>query len=294
MLRSISVAAALLFCTLGAFAQSRTVRGHVYDAGKQPLMGITVMSSPTNGVVTDENGAFSISLPEGAANLEFACLGYSTLRQTVQPSQDNLVIYMTEDAMNLQETVVVGYGVQKKVNLTGAVSTVTSKEISNRTSPTLTHMLQGSVPGMYVSTANGSPDDVASINIRGYNSINGGTPLVLIDGVEGDMAKVNPQDVESVSVLKDASSAAIYGARASFGVVLITTKSGKDSKGKPVVRYSGHGGVSTPTTRTDYESRGYDSVYINDLFTFATNGVNYTHYTEEDMHQLYIRRETAL
>ena len=104
------------------------------------------------------------------------------------------------------------------------------------------------------------------------------------------MAKVNPQDVESVSVLKDASSAAIYGARASFGVVLITTKSGKDSKGKPVVRYSGHGGFSVPTTRTDYESRGYDSVYINDLFTFATNGTNYTHYTEEDMHQLYIRR----
>ena len=143
---------------------------------------------------------------------------------------------------------------------------------------------------MFVSTSNGSPDDVASINIRGYNSINGGSPLVLIDGVEGDMAKVNPHDVESVSVLKDASSAAIYGARASFGVVLITTKSGKDSKGKPVVRYSGNGGFSVPTTRTDYESRGYDSVYINDLFTFATNGTNYTHYTEEDMHQLYIRR----
>lgn len=289
-LHKIFLMSALLLCSLGAFAQTRVVSGQVFDAAKQPLMGITVMSSPSNGVVTDMNGAFSLTVPSEAVTLEFVCLGYSTVRQTVQPAQDNITVYMTEDAMNLQETVVVGYGVQKKVNLTGAVSTVTSKELDNRTSPTLTHMLQGSVPGMFVSTSNGSPDDVASINIRGYNSINGGSPLVLIDGVEGDMAKVNPHDVESVSVLKDASSAAIYGARASFGVVLITTKSGKDSKGKPVVRYSGNGGFSVPTTRTDYESRGYDSVYINDLFTFATNGTNYTHYTEEDMHQLYIRR----
>lgn len=286
----ILTAVVILLSVTAVSAQNRIVNGRVFDASKQALAGITVMASPTNGVVTDEKGNFSISLPSGPAELEFICLGYSTVRMTVQSTQDNLVVYMTEDAMNLQETVVVGYGVQKKVNLTGAVSTVTSKEISNRTSPTLTHMLQGSVPGLSVSTANGSPDDVASINIRGYNSINGGTPLVLIDGVEGDMSKINPQDVESVSVLKDASSAAIYGARASFGVVLITTKSGKDSKGKPVVRYSGFGGVSTPTTRTDYISTGYDSVTICDLFTFNTNGSNYTNYTEEDMHQLYIRR----
>lgn len=289
-LNRIAATAAVLLSCLSAIAQNRTVHGHVMDVSKQPLMGITVMTSPTNGVVTDENGAFSISVPDGQATLSFVCLGYSDVKMTVQPTQDNLIVYMTEDAMNLQETVVVGYGVQKKVNLTGAVSTVTSKEISNRTSPTLTHMLQGSVPGMYVSTSNGSPDDVATINIRGYNSINGGSPLVLIDGVEGDMAKVNPQDVESVSVLKDASSSAIYGARASFGVVLITTKNGKDTQGKPVVRYSGHGGVSTPTTRTDYEWRGYDSVYINDLFTFNATGANYTHYTEEDMQQLLLRR----
>ena len=275
----ILTAVVLLLSVTAVSAQNRIVSGRVFDASKQALAGITVMASPTNGVVTDEKGNFSISLPSGPAELEFICLGYSTVRMTVQSTQDNLVVYMTEDAMNLQETVVVGYGVQKKVNLTGAVSTVTSKEISNRTSPTLTHMLQGSVPGLSVSTANGSPDDVASINIRGYNSINGGTPLVLIDGVEGDMSKINPQDVESVSVLKDASSAAIYGARASFGVVLITTKSGKDSKGKPVVRYSGFGGVSTPTTRTDYISTGYDSVTICDLFTFNTNGSNYTNYT---------------
>ena len=152
-LHKIFLMSALLLCSLGAFAQTRVVSGQVFDAAKQPLMGITVMSSPSNGVVTDMDGAFSLTVPSEAVTLEFVCLGYSTVRQTVQPAQDNITVYMTEDAMNLQETVVVGYGVQKKVNLTGAVSTVTSKEISNRTSPTLTHMLQGSVPGMFVSTS---------------------------------------------------------------------------------------------------------------------------------------------
>ena len=176
----ILTAVVLLLSVTAVSAQNRIVSGRVFDASKQALAGITVMSSPTNGVVTDEKGNFSISLPSGPAELEFICLGYSTVRMTVQSTQDNLVVYMTEDAMNLQETVVVGYGVQKKVNLTGAVSTVTSKEISNRTSPTLTHMLQGSVPGLSVSTANGSPAAVASITIRRFNSINQRTNIKLI------------------------------------------------------------------------------------------------------------------
>ncbi len=289
-IQRISACCILTLIYIVSFAQVRTVRGKVLDSGGQSLAGITVLAGSSNGVMTDGNGEFSLDVPDGISELEFICLGYSTVRVKVDENRDDIIVYMTEDAMTLEETVVIGYGVQKKVNLTGAISSVSSKEISNRTSASLTHILQGTVPGMYVSTASGSPADVAEINIRGYNSINGGTPLVLIDGVEGDMAKVNPQDVESVSVLKDASSSAIYGARASFGVVLITTKKGKDTKGRPVVRYSGNAGISTPTTRTDYESRGYDSVYINDLFTFNTDGVNYTRYTEEDMHQLYIRR----
>ena len=289
-IQRISACCILSLIYIVSFAQVRTVRGKVLDSGGQSLAGITVLAGSSNGVMTDGNGEFSLDVPDGISELEFICLGYSTVRVKVDENRDDIIVYMTEDAMSLEETVVIGYGVQKKVNLTGAISSVSSKEISNRTSASLTHILQGTVPGMYVSTSSGSPADVAEINIRGYNSINGGAPLVLIDGVEGDMAKVNPQDVESVSVLKDASSSAIYGARASFGVVLITTKKGKDTKGRPVVRYSGNAGITTPTTRTDYESRGYDSVYINDLFTFNTDGVNYTRYTEEDMHQLYIRR----
>ena len=262
-LHKIFLMSALLLCSLGAFAQTRVVSGQVFDAAKQPLMGITVMSSPSNGVVTDMNGAFSLTVPSEAVTLEFVCLGYSTVRQTVQPAQDNITVYMTEDAMNLQETVVVGYGVQKKVNLTGAVSTVTSKELDNRTSPTLTHMLQGSVPGMFVSTSNGSPDDVASINIRGYNSINGGSPLVLIDGVEGDLTRVDPNQIESVSILKDGSGS-IYGARAGNGVILVTTKTGTNQA--PTISVNSSVSLQGNTVTTRPANSFQRALFQNDIY----------------------------
>ena len=199
-------------------------------------------------------------------------------------------IYLSEDAVALSETVVVGYGTQKKVNLTGAIATVSSKSLESRSATTLTHMLQGSVPGLNVTTSSGRPGNAASVNIRGVNSINGGNPLILIDGAEGDMTRVNPNDVESISVIKDASAAAIYGARASFGVILITTKNGTEGSGLPTVRYSGRIGWQQPTTSTEFETRGYYSVYLNDLFYNAANGKNYTFYTEKDMQELWARR----
>ena len=208
----------------------RTVTGVVLDSQSNPLEGVAIMQKgTTNGVMTDAGGRFSIMLPGDGAEISAMCLGYATKNVFVAASHTgDLTIFLAEDAVSLEETVVVGYGTQKKVNLTGAISTVSSEKLESRSASTLTHMLQGSVPGLNITTSSGRPGNSASINIRGVNSINGGNPLVLIDGVEGDMSRVNPNDVAAISVIKDASAAAIYGARASFGVILITTKSGSD------------------------------------------------------------------
>lgn len=226
---------------------------------------------------------------DGEVTLAVQCLGYVEKTQLLSAAADNIVMTIDEDALSIDETVVVGYGVQKKVNLTGAISTVSSENLENRTAPTLTHMLQGSVPGLNVTTSSGRPGNSASINIRGINSINGGSPLVLVDGAEGDLSRVNPADVESISVIKDASAAAVYGARASFGVILVTTKSGTEADGMATVRVNSRFGWEAPTTSTEFENRGYYSVYLNDLFYRAANGTNYTYYTQSDMQELWAR-----
>lgn len=279
---------------ISAEQSNRTVKGVVLDSKDYPLEGVAVIQDgTTNGVMTDENGAFTITLPAGAANVTVTCLGYATKTVAVPAGQDVIKIYLSEDAVALEETVVVGYGTQKKVNLTGAIATVSSKDLENRTSSTLTHMLMGTTPGLNITMSSGRPGNSASINIRGVNSINSASPLVLVDGAEGDLSRVNPNDVESISVIKDASAAAIYGARASFGVILVTTKAGAAKDGMATVRYSGRMGWTQPTTSTEFETRGYYSVYLNDLFFSAANGRNYTFYTEADMEQLWARRNDA-
>jgi len=288
MKRLLTLALAAL-CALSLHA--RTVKGHVYDKDGLPLEGVTVMYGSGNGTMTKADGSFSLNVPDGeTVNLEFHCLGYVSVTISVSPAQNDIDVVMEDDDMVLEETVVIGYGTTKKINLTGAVTAVSSRELSMRTSPSLTHMLQGAVPGLYVTTSSGNPSNEASINIRGYTSINGGSPLVIVDGVNGDLAKVNPADVESISVIKDASSSAIYGARAAYGVILVTTKSGLASGSAPVVRYNGHIGFTTPTTCTDYETRGYDTVNILDTFWKESYGVPYSHYTQADMQELLERR----
>lgn len=271
------------------------ITGEVLDVDNEPIVGVAVFSDQTtHGVTTGLDGKFSIRLSPDEHTLTFSCLGYVGKTVNVSGKKANLKIYLSEDAISLDATIVVGYGTQKKVNLTGAISTVESSDLQDRVSSSLTHMLQGNVPGLNVTTSSGRPGNSASINIRGINSINGGSPLVLVDGVEGDLNTVNPNDVESISVIKDASSAAIYGARASFGVILVTTKSGAESDGRPTVKYSGRFGWTEPTTSTDFETRGYYSVYLNDMFYKTYAGVNYSKYTEEDMYQLWIRRNDVV
>ena len=271
-------------------AQNRTVSGKVLDALQEPLIGVSIVIDGTaQGSITDVDGAFELQIPAGGATLNFSYVGYLTEKVKVKPGQKNIVVYMQEDAIMLDEAVVIGYGTQKKVNLTGAVATVGSEKLENRATQSLANMLQGSVAGLNVTTSSGVPGSSPSINVRGTTSINSASPLVLIDGAVGELDRVNPNDVESISVIKDASAAAVYGARAAFGVILITTKSGSAQDGKATVRYSGRLGWQAPTTTTDYETTGYWSVYTVNTFWRAKNGTNYVDYTDYDMQQLLAR-----
>jgi len=271
-------------------AQNRKVSGKVLDALQEPLVGVSIrIEGTTQGTITDVDGAFDVQVPAAGATLDFSYVGYLTQKVKVKPGQKNIVVYMQEDAIMLDEAVVVGYGTQKKVNLTGAVATVGSEKLENRAAHSLTSMLQGSVPGLNVTTSSGVPGSSPDINVRGVTSINSSGPLVLIDGAVGELDRVNPNDVESISVIKDASAAAVYGARAAFGVILVTTKSGAAQDGKATVRYSGRLGWEAPTTSTEYETTGYWSVYTVNKFWQAENGGLYCDYTDYDMQQLLAR-----
>lgn len=231
----------IILTTLPAFAQSITVSGNVKDSSGDPVIGASVVVQGTsNGTMTDIDGNYVLNKVPSKGKLVFSYIGMKA--QTVNVSgQTNLNVVLIADSKLLEEVVVVGFGTQKKVNVTGSVSTVTSKTIESRPVQNVAQALQGVVPGLNFSVNNsgGTLDNTLNVNIRGAGSIGSGSsssPLVLIDGVEGNMNAINPADIETISVLKDAASSAIYGSRAAFGVILITTKSGKS--GKTNVNYS--------------------------------------------------------
>lgn len=207
-----------------------TVSGTVTDETGEGIIGATVLVQGTNnGIVTDIDGNFRLNVSAKEVTLEISFIGYS--KKTVKAQANMPVkVVLKEDTEMLDEVVVVGYGTQKKANLTGAVSQVQmDKVLGNRPVATVGTALQGAIPGLVVSPS-ATPGSSASFNIRGTTSINGGSPLVLIDNVPGDINMLNPEDIESVSVLKDAASAAVYGARSAFGVILITTKKAKKNE----------------------------------------------------------------
>ena len=194
--------------SFGAFAQKQTVTGTVLDS-TGPVIGAVLQGKDANAV-TDMDGKFAITVsPQDV--LTVSCLGYIS-KQVPVDGRTNLTITLEEDAFLMEDAVVVGYGTQKKTNLTGAVSVIKAENLKDRSALDVGHMLQGSGPGLNVTSASGRPGQAASLNIRGWNSINGGSPLVLIDGVEGDIQYINPADVDNISVIKDAAAAAIYGA----------------------------------------------------------------------------------
>ena len=288
--RHIVLTALFLALALPGWAQ-RTLSGKVSDTSGEGIPGAVVMvSGTTKGAVSNMDGDWTLEVKGGEISLEVSCLGYTGTSIKVPAGQSRVDVVLEEDNMMLEETVVVGYGTQKKVNLTGAVTAVKGDELLNRTAHDVTSMLQGAVPGLNITTSTGIMNESPELNIRGYTSINGAGPMVLIDGAEGDLSRVNPQDVESISVIKDGAAAAVYGARAAFGVILVTTKSGSDAEGKATVRYSGRWGWQSPTTSTDYETRGYWSVFtINKFWAERNPGEQYLKYNDDDMNELLER-----
>ncbi len=236
--------------------QNRTVSGKVTDSSGLPLPGVSVVVKGTTlGTVTDIDGNFTLNNVPADANLVFSFVGMRSLQVPVS-GRTQINASLEEETIGIEEVVAVGYGTQKKVNLTGAVEQVTSEVFENRSVSNVTQALQGVVPNLNISLADGKPTRSSSFNVRGKTSIGqGGSALVLIDGVEGNPALLNPNDIASVSVLKDAASAAIYGARGSFGVVLITTK--EAVKGKTSVNYTGNFSVQQPVAVPDNVTDGY-------------------------------------
>ena len=267
-------------------AQKRRIKGNVSDAKGEPIVGATISEKGgTGGTITDINGDFTLDLaPDNAITISY--VGFKP--QTLKPT-DGIHVTLDEQAKGLDEVVVIGYGTKKKANLIGAVSTVGAEELKDRPVTNLGQMLQGQVPNLNISFNTGTPGEAATLNIRGKTSItNSGAPLVLIDGVEGSIDRINPNDIESVSVLKDAASAAIYGARAGFGVVLITTKNNKD--GQAHITYNGRFSFSAPTTKTNFMTVGYDVARLVDKFNTATTGSSYSELNADDYKMLEERR----
>lgn len=216
----------------------KNVTGTVVDKMGETIIGANVkVQSADRGTITDVDGRFSIEAKPGDVLL-ITYIGYTDAKYTVD-NQPNIKIVLSEENKILDEVVVVGFGTQRKVNLTGAVDVIDSKQLQERPVANATQALQGMVPGLQITQGSGSIESRPSINVRGTATIGEGTsgdPLILIDGMEANLSSVNPQDIESISVLKDAAASAIYGSRAPFGVILITTKNGKD--GKVTVNYN--------------------------------------------------------
>ena len=254
---------AYLFCLLSflvvlgmtdstyAQQQGKKITGKVIDAAGTPLPGVTVVIKGTKiGEITDVNGNYSLTNVPANGVLQISFVGMKTVEASVA-GKNTINITMVESTQAIDEVVVVGYGTQKKINLTGSVATVATDDIVKRTVTNTITTLEGKVAGLRVNQSNGMPGrEGVTIQIRGASSWGtDSTPLVLIDGVVGSLDRLSPTDIETVSVLKDAASSSIYGARAANGVILVTTKQGK--AGKPTVTYNMTVGSSSATDTPD-------------------------------------------
>ena len=268
----------------------RSISGRVADASGQGIPGVgIIVKGTTLGVITTDDGSFALQNVSDGSTIVVSCMGYVGQEFRIISTKSVYNVVLSEDEMLLDDVVVVGYGTQKKEHLTGAVAQVTAKELENRPVANLGQALQGMVPNLKVTVSSGKPGAGASFQIRGTGSPNGGSPLILVDGVESYPDRINSNDIESISVLKDAASSAIYGAKAAFGVILITTKNGRKNQ-KATISYDGYFAFSSSTTSTDYETRGYYSAGIADFFMESGRGVRYTNYTDADYKALWERR----
>lgn len=243
--------------------ETRTIKGTVIDANGEPVIGANVVEKgTTNGSVTDLDGRFTLEVSVGAT-LSISYIGYTEQLISVG-NQSTFNVKLLEDTQNLDEVIVVGYGSQKKVNLTGSVASISSQELAQRPITSVASGIQGIVPGLTITAGQGRPgaSDNTSIRVRGTGTLNNSDPYILIDGIEsGSMNQIDPNDIESISVLKDAASAAIYGSKAANGVILITTKRGVS--GRPVVSYSATFGWQTATGFVERMNSADAATYYN-------------------------------
>ena len=240
--------------------QSRKITGTITDAKGEPLLGVNVVvKGTTNGTITDLDGKYALDV-EPNAILVISYIGYVTQQMPVSGNVMNITL--KEDTQNLDEVVVVGYGTQQKKDITGSVAVIDTEELLASSGSSATQQLQGKATGVNIGTS-GAPGSATMVRIRGINSINDNGPLYVIDGVstrDQDLSSINPNDIESMQVLKDASSAAIYGAQAANGVILITTKKGTKT-GQPKLTYDGYYGFSKTGKRYDVLN-AYDRINV--------------------------------
>ena len=294
----------LMFSIVATAQTSPVVTGTVLDENTNPLSGVTVVAvnsvdtSLTYTTITDVDGIFRFNqlAPGTSYDFRFTYIGYEpyvTNNFVVRSGESNsmAVRMISSGSAALEEVIVVGYGTQKRVNLTGAVNQLNGDDVRDRPVTNISQMLQGTVPNLNITMAGGRPGQMGNLNVRGATSFSeregvNGAPLVLVDGVPGTLDRLSPEEVETITVLKDAASAAIYGARGSYGVVLVTTKRGRS--GKTSIRYNNSFGFATPTVSTDFMTTAYDWMRLNDRALAHVGG--YSGYTEQDMAELYARR----
>lgn len=278
--------------TPGVSQQRKKITGTVVDASGEPVIGANVVEKgTTNGSITDLDGNFTLDVADKGI-LQVSYIGYNTQDISVAKGT-HFTVKLLEDTQNLDEVVIVGYGVQKKVNLTGSVSSVKGEELSLRPVTNATQSLQGLVPGLTVNNnQSGRPGASGTLSLRGQGNLaNNASPYVLVDGVEMSLSDVNPNDIENISVLKDAAACAIYGARAAYGVILVTTKRGEE--GKMRVNYQGTIGWNSPTSMPKMADAYEFATYFNEACKNA--GVN-QQYSDEKLSllQQYMKDPTGI
>lgn len=270
----LSVGCLLFFFSIGMFAQQQTVKGVVKDVTGEPIIGASVLVKGTNnGTITNLDGAFSLSNVEEGVEIEITYVGY--LPQIVKATIAPLNIILREDTKTLDEIVVIGYGTQKKSVVTASIAKVSSEGLS-RTSPTrVDNALKGLAAGVQVTTLNGQPGASSRVRVRGIGTINNSDPLYIIDGmpVDGGIDNINPADIASIEVLKDAASGAVYGARAANGVVLVTTKKG--SIGKTKVSYDFSYGWQSAWKKRDMLNATQYATLMNEAADYAGEAPRY-------------------
>lgn len=246
---------------LHAQQQAKTVTGTVTDVSGEPIIGANIrIKGTTTGTITDIDGNFSIEA-EPQSVIEVSYIGYLT-QETVINNQKSIRFLLKEDTKTLDEVVVIGYGVQKKADLTGSVANINTEKLNTQSNANIGQALQGKIAGVDIVSQGGAPGSGTRIMVRGIGTLNNASPLYIVDGMYmNSIDHINPNDIASIDVLKDASSAAIYGSRAANGVIIVTTKEGSNTEGKPIIDLSVNLGISTASKFLDMlDAKGWAEV----------------------------------